>query len=337
MDGIYCSNHGGRQANGGVPAIDCLPDVVAATAGDVPVLFDSGIRSGTDVVKALALGATAVGIGRPYAYGAALGGTDGIVHVLRSLLAEADLLMAVDGYPSLDDLTPRRCAACDSERHVAPIDHRQPPAREAADVAHRARRTARQHPAGHHCADPRRSSGDLPIGFARIGDELVIHGSTGSPWLRQLADGAAAAVSVTTLDGVMVARCGFESSFRFRSAVLFGTFERIGDEDKVGYLDQLVDTFIPGRVAELRASSRKGTGRDHGAAHADRGRQLVAEGRRRLARGLRRDIAAGVWAGVVPLTTVYGDPERSPDCDAAIPVPPSVRAMRGPLVNRRPG
>jgi lactate 2-monooxygenase len=106
VDGIYCSNHGGRQANGGVPAIDCLPDVVAATAGDVPVLFDSGIRSGADVVKALALGATAVGIGRPYAYGAALGGTDGIVHVLRSLLAEADLLMAVDGYPSLDDLTP---------------------------------------------------------------------------------------------------------------------------------------------------------------------------------------------------------------------------------------
>ena len=105
MDGIYCSNHGGRQANGGLPAIDCLPDVVAA-CGDVPVLFDSGIRSGADVIKALALGATAVGIGRPYAYGAALAGTDGIVHVLRSILAEADLIMAVDGYPTLKDLTP---------------------------------------------------------------------------------------------------------------------------------------------------------------------------------------------------------------------------------------
>jgi len=105
VDGIYCSNHGGRQANGGLPAIDCLPDVVAA-AGDVPVLFDSGIRSGADVVKALALGARAVGIGRPYAYGAALAGTDGIVHVLRSILAEADLIMAVDGYPALADLTP---------------------------------------------------------------------------------------------------------------------------------------------------------------------------------------------------------------------------------------
>ncbi len=105
VDGIYCSNHGGRQANGGIAAIDLLPGVVAA-CGRTPVLFDSGIRSGTDIVKALALGATAVGIGRPYAYGLALGGTDGVVHVLRSLLAEADLLMAVDGYPTLADLTP---------------------------------------------------------------------------------------------------------------------------------------------------------------------------------------------------------------------------------------
>jgi lactate 2-monooxygenase len=105
VDGIYCSNHGGRQANGGLPALDCLPDVVAAADG-LPVLFDSGVRSGADVIKAIALGATAVGIGRPYAYGLALGGTDGVVHVARSILAEADLIMAVDGYPTLGDLTP---------------------------------------------------------------------------------------------------------------------------------------------------------------------------------------------------------------------------------------
>jgi len=105
VDGIYCSNHGGRQANGGLPALDCLPSVVQA-AGGLPVLFDSGVRSGADVVKALALGATAVGIGRPYAYGLALGGVDGVVHVLRAMLAEADLIMAVDGYPTLKDLTP---------------------------------------------------------------------------------------------------------------------------------------------------------------------------------------------------------------------------------------
>jgi lactate 2-monooxygenase len=105
VDGIYCSNHGGRQANGGLPALDALPDVVDA-AGDLPVLFDSGVRNGTDVVKAIAMGATAVGVGRPYAYGLALGGTDGIVHVLRSILAETDLTMAVDGYPDLARLTP---------------------------------------------------------------------------------------------------------------------------------------------------------------------------------------------------------------------------------------
>jgi lactate 2-monooxygenase len=105
VDGIYCSNHGGRQANGGAAAIDLLGEVVAA-AGDVPVVFDSGVRGGEHVVKAMALGARAVGIGRPYAYGLAVGGEDGIVHVLRSLLAEADLLMAVDGYASVADLTP---------------------------------------------------------------------------------------------------------------------------------------------------------------------------------------------------------------------------------------
>ncbi|CAM3056568.1 lactate 2-monooxygenase [Mycobacterium intermedium] len=105
VDGIYVSTHGGRQANGGLPSLECLPGVVEAADG-LPVLFDSGIRHGADVVKALALGATAVAVGRPYAFGLALGGVDGIVHVLRMLLAEADLIMAVDGYPNRKDLTP---------------------------------------------------------------------------------------------------------------------------------------------------------------------------------------------------------------------------------------
>lgn len=103
VDGIFCSNHGGRQANGGIAAIDLLEDIVAAS-GDAPVLFDSGVRSGSDVAKALAMGARAVGIGRPYAYGLAIGGVDGVVHVLKSILAELDLLMAVDGFPTLADL-----------------------------------------------------------------------------------------------------------------------------------------------------------------------------------------------------------------------------------------
>ena len=102
-DAVYCSNHGGRQANGGIATIDMLADVVKA-AGDTAVLFDSGVRSGSDAVKALALGARAVGIGRPYTYGLALGGADGAAWVLRSILAEADLLMAVNGYPTLADV-----------------------------------------------------------------------------------------------------------------------------------------------------------------------------------------------------------------------------------------
>ncbi|MEA2786334.1 MAG: lactate 2-monooxygenase [Candidatus Eremiobacteraeota bacterium] len=105
VDGIYCSNHGGRQANGGIAAIDMLPAVIEA-AGSTPVLFDSGVRTGVDVIKALAMGAAAVGIGRPYAYGLALGGVEGIVHVLRCLLAEADLFMAVDGFRSRAELRP---------------------------------------------------------------------------------------------------------------------------------------------------------------------------------------------------------------------------------------
>ena len=86
-------------------SLECLHDVVEAADG-LPVLFDSGVTSGADVIKVLAFGATSVGIGRPYAYGVAVGGEDGVVHVLRSTLAEAELIMAVDGYPALRDLTP---------------------------------------------------------------------------------------------------------------------------------------------------------------------------------------------------------------------------------------
>lgn len=84
----------------------CTHETAHSAVAPPSLIRNSGIRSGADIIKAIALGATAVGIGRPYAYGLALGGTDGIVHVLRSLLAEADLIMAVDGYPTLGHLTP---------------------------------------------------------------------------------------------------------------------------------------------------------------------------------------------------------------------------------------
>ncbi len=107
VSGIIVSNHGGRQIDGARPALDCLPDV-CAVAGDTPVLFDSGIRTGSDIVKALALGARAVLLGRPYVFGLAAGGADGVEHVLRCLLADLDLTMALSGYGRCDTIT-REC------------------------------------------------------------------------------------------------------------------------------------------------------------------------------------------------------------------------------------
>ena len=106
MDGVIVSNHGGRQVDGGVAALDALPKVVAAVPPDFPVLFDSGVRSGADIVKALALGARAVLVGRPWMWGLALAGGDGVSHVLRCLLAELDLTMALCGAATRAELSP---------------------------------------------------------------------------------------------------------------------------------------------------------------------------------------------------------------------------------------
>ncbi|MFI1382605.1 alpha-hydroxy-acid oxidizing protein [Embleya sp. NPDC020886] len=104
LDGVVVSNHGGRQLDGAVAALDALPAVVAAVGEDLTVLFDSGVRTGTDLLKALALGARAVLLGRPYVYGLALGGEAGVRHVLRCLLAEFDLSMALSGHTRPDEL-----------------------------------------------------------------------------------------------------------------------------------------------------------------------------------------------------------------------------------------
>lgn len=111
VDGVYVSNHGGRQVDRTVAALDALPGVVEAVreaGSSVPVIFDSGIRCGADAFVALALGATAVGIGRPHVYGLALAGADGVSAVLRNLRAELDLQLALTGCTSLADLTPER-------------------------------------------------------------------------------------------------------------------------------------------------------------------------------------------------------------------------------------
>lgn len=103
VDGLIVSNHGGRQIDGARAALDCVPQVVAASQG-LPVLFDSGIRSGSDVLKALALGARAVLVGRPYVYGLALAGQSGVEHVLRCLLAELDISVGLSGHSGVASL-----------------------------------------------------------------------------------------------------------------------------------------------------------------------------------------------------------------------------------------
>ncbi|MGB1241124.1 MAG: lactate 2-monooxygenase [Chitinophagales bacterium] len=104
MDGIIVSNHGGRQVDGAIAAIDALPKVVEAVrkaGSDMPILMDSGIRTGADVFKALALGAKAVCVGRPYAYGLAIAGQQGVEEVLANLMAEFEFTMALAGCKDL--------------------------------------------------------------------------------------------------------------------------------------------------------------------------------------------------------------------------------------------
>jgi lactate 2-monooxygenase len=104
-DGVIVSTHGGRQVDGAIGALDALPGVVAAVGGRLPVLLDSGVRGGADVFKALALGATAVLLGRPYVYGLAIAGEPGVREVLRNVRAELDLTMGLAGCRSVAEIT----------------------------------------------------------------------------------------------------------------------------------------------------------------------------------------------------------------------------------------
>lgn len=104
VDGIVVSNHGGRQIDGARPSLDALPSIVEAVGDELTILFDSGVRTGADMAKALALGADAVLLGRPFLYGLALGGQEGVAHVLRCLLAEFDLVTSLSGHTGAGEL-----------------------------------------------------------------------------------------------------------------------------------------------------------------------------------------------------------------------------------------
>jgi lactate 2-monooxygenase len=104
VEGLIVSNHGGRQVDGAIGALDALAPVCEAVGEQLTVLFDSGIRGGADVIKALALGARAACVGRPFMWGLALAGQSGVDHVLRCLLAELDLTLALSGRTRIDEL-----------------------------------------------------------------------------------------------------------------------------------------------------------------------------------------------------------------------------------------
>jgi uncharacterized protein len=168
----------------------------------------------------------------------------------------------------------------------------------------------------------------VPTAIARDGDRLLIHGSTGSRWMRVVADGAPVCVEVTATDGVMVARSAFESSFRYRSAIVFGTCSRLAGAAKEAALDMLTSHLIPGRVAELRRPSA---------------RELAAtmvlalpleEWSLKVSGGWpddgEEDVAGDAWAGIVPIAPrAYLPPVPAPGLRPGIPVPGSVRRLTG--------
>jgi L-lactate dehydrogenase (FMN-dependent) and related alpha-hydroxy acid dehydrogenases len=111
INGVVVSNHGGRQLDGAIGTLDALPAVVEAADGRIEVLIDSGVRCGADVMKAVALGAKAALLGRPYAYAMASHGVDGVRHLIRSLMAELDLQVALSGLTSIGDVNRSALAA----------------------------------------------------------------------------------------------------------------------------------------------------------------------------------------------------------------------------------
>ena len=161
----------------------------------------------------------------------------------------------------------------------------------------------------------------IPTAIVRVADTVLAHGSTGSPWMRRLAAGAPTCLTVTALDGVVVARSAFESSLHYRSAVLFGTCSPV--EDAESALDAITERLIPGRTAEIRRPRKAELAATQVLALP------IAEWSLKISAGWPDDpdddVAGDAWAGVVPRRTSYADPRPAPDLRAGITVPDSVR------------
>ena len=167
----------------------------------------------------------------------------------------------------------------------------------------------------------------MPIAFAPTKDALILHGSTGSWWLRRLATGIPVTASIMAVDGLVFARSAFESSMRYRSAILFGACTLLDGEEKLAAIDLVTDSLLPGRRGELRPHNRK----ELAATvilrmHID---EWTFKTSTEWPEDPDDDIAADTWAGVLPIRTTYSEPIDAPDLREGIPVPPSVRRLSG--------
>lgn len=167
----------------------------------------------------------------------------------------------------------------------------------------------------------------IPTAVVRDGDRVLCHGSTGSRWMRRLADGATTALAVTAYDGLVVARSAFESSIRYRSAVLFGRCTVVTDDNE-RLLDLVTDALLPGRVAEVRRPTKAELAATVVLAlPIDDWSLRISDG---WPEDTESDVAGSAWAGVVPLRPAYADPQPAPDLTPGIPVPPSVVGLGRP-------
>jgi nitroimidazol reductase NimA-like FMN-containing flavoprotein (pyridoxamine 5'-phosphate oxidase superfamily) len=167
----------------------------------------------------------------------------------------------------------------------------------------------------------------LPTAICQDDEGVLLHGSTGSRWLRLLATGIPVSLAVTALDGLLVARSAFESSMHYRSAVLFGCCTALDGEQKLAALDRLTDALIPGRVAEVRRPSAKEL------AATLVLRLDVQDWSLKVAAGqpddFPEDVAGPAWAGTLPLASRYTAALDAPDLRPGIEVPASVRRLLG--------
>lgn len=168
----------------------------------------------------------------------------------------------------------------------------------------------------------------VPSSFARDGDRLILHGSTGSPWMRALAEGAHACLTVSEMTGLIVARSAFETGVRYRSAMMFGSCRVLEGQEAQLALGLLTDHYLPGRMAEVRAMKRKEVAATLVLEFPlDQWSVKVADG---WSEDEEDDVAGDAWAGVVTMETRYVAQTPAPDLRKGIEVPGSVLRLLEP-------